>query len=58
MPELNTCSKCDEPSTNSIFVRNTDDKTPPSKDGKDMRGTKVVRFCKDHWAHLMDFLAS
>jgi hypothetical protein len=57
MPEPNTCSKCEEPSTNSIFVRNTDDPTPP-RDGKDMRGTKVVRFCKTHWGQLLEFLAA
>lgn len=57
MPQEVTCTKCEEPATNSIFMRNTADPAPPP-DQKDHRGVKVIRFCKTHWRKLEEFLAS
>lgn len=56
MPQSVACSKCEEPSAHSIFVRSTDQPPPPPNE-KDNRGVRVIRFCKTHWKELEAFLA-
>jgi hypothetical protein len=57
VPQAVDCSKCDKPSTHSIFVRNTTlPPPPPDQKDKDTRGVRVVRFCDAHWDELEEFL--
>lgn len=53
-----TCSKCDEPSTHSVLVREGDLPNPydPKGKDKDKSGMYVLAYCDDHWATIRELL--